>query len=388
MAVRRYDAGSLKRPERLPNGYVRADGYLTRAGVFVYRNADGTERRELRLPEEVFRGDSLASFGLMPITDDHPPELLTAENTKRYQVGTIADPRRDGDHVRAGLLFTDAATIAKLDGGKVELSCGYTCDLELTPGTWNGERYDAIQRSIRGNHVALVEVGRAGPTARVRMDTGDAAMVASPSQGDHRSPDREKPNMRKIKIDGIEVEVSETAAALFEKFERDMRTKLDSATSEATTAKAALDKVTARADQLDADLKAERTARADADKPEALNKRIAERVALVTEASKHLDKGTKLDTLDDAAIRKLVAEKITGTKLDGKSADYIAARYDAAIESKAKAAVAGARAAANGGEGERTDAGAETDPEKAARERMIERNRGAWRGDKADGAKA
>ena len=111
MSVLRYDQASpLSKPVRLPNGFVRAEGYLTRSGIFVYRDAQGKAIRELRPPEEVMHPDSLASFGLMPVTNDHPSELLTAENAKEYQVGTVSESVvAEGDKVRAALMITDAS---------------------------------------------------------------------------------------------------------------------------------------------------------------------------------------------------------------------------------------------------------------------------------------
>jgi hypothetical protein len=54
-----------------------------------------------------------------------------------------------------------------IDSGKKELSIGYRCLYDLTPGVYNGQQYDAVQREIRGNHLALVEEGRAGPEVAV-----------------------------------------------------------------------------------------------------------------------------------------------------------------------------------------------------------------------------
>lgn len=39
-----------------------------------------------------------------------------------------------------------------------------------TPGVWNGQPYDAIQRNIQINHLALVEKARAGEQARLNID--------------------------------------------------------------------------------------------------------------------------------------------------------------------------------------------------------------------------
>lgn len=183
--VRRYDAGEFSTSvERLDNGYLRADAHITRTGVFAYRLPDGTMRRELRLPSEVFRQDALGSFELAPLTNDHPKGLLDAKNTAKHQVGTVSNVRQDGDHVAARVQITDAKAIEAAESGKRELSCGYDCRLDMTPGVTldveglpNGLRYDAIQRDIRGNHVALVAVGRAGDSASIHLDSADAIRV-------------------------------------------------------------------------------------------------------------------------------------------------------------------------------------------------------------------
>lgn len=168
----RADLGELRPVERLPDGRVRVDAILTRCGIFEYRNPDGSTRRELRLPEEVFKPESLNSFAIVPVTDDHPPDMLTAETALRFARGSTGDTvRRDGDNVRASIGVFDANLIAKMESGKVQLSCGYTCDLIEKPGVHPVYgQYDAIQTNILGNHVAVVDTGRAG-TARVRMDS-------------------------------------------------------------------------------------------------------------------------------------------------------------------------------------------------------------------------
>lgn len=179
--LERLDRSELRRPERHPSAYLRVDAHISRAGVFVYRNPDGTERREYRPPEEVFKADSLRSFELLPLTNEHPAiGLLSPANARDYQVGTVGqDVRKDGEFIRASLVVTDGDTIADLESGKVELSCGYVCDLEESSGvTPEGERFDCIQRDVRGNHVALVSTGRAGRDVRVRMD--DPKRTAQP----------------------------------------------------------------------------------------------------------------------------------------------------------------------------------------------------------------
>jgi hypothetical protein len=185
MSVYRYDAGELGKPERLDNGFVRCDGRITRVGVFPYLNRDGSIRRELRLPAEVFKADSLASFEDATLTNDHPPQgqKITSRNTARYQVGHVRDIRRDGEYVAARVLITDGDAIAVAEKGKRQLSCGYRCDLEEKPGITSGIdgvpdglKYDCVQRNIRGNHIAIVARGRAGADAALRLDADTAVM--------------------------------------------------------------------------------------------------------------------------------------------------------------------------------------------------------------------
>ncbi len=142
-------------------------------------NADGSLRRELRDPSEVFNADSLRSFEQLPVTNTHPYEQVTASNAKGLMVGANdSNVTRDDDHVRTMLMVADAPTIAEMDAKKkVQVSCGYTCDYDPTPGKHPvyGD-YDGRQMNIRGNHIALVPHARAGETARVRMDAA-ARMV-------------------------------------------------------------------------------------------------------------------------------------------------------------------------------------------------------------------
>lgn len=186
MRVHRIDLAALKPPTRRADGTLVADALLTRTGVFTYRNPDGSERKEYRPPREVFDQKSLDSFKLVPITDDHPPTMLTANNARQYAVGAVGENvRRAGSHVAATIAVHDAGTIAKMDAGKSQVSCGYDCELDETPGVSpEGERYDAVQTAIVGNHLAIVHNARAGSTAAVRMDAAvmvaDAVMSADP----------------------------------------------------------------------------------------------------------------------------------------------------------------------------------------------------------------
>ncbi len=121
-----------------------------------------------RPEEEVFSPATLASFEGMPVTDGHPPdpEGVTAENAARLGKGHAHNIRRgagaESDLLLADLMITDPVLIGRiLHGGKREISCGYNYTLSEENG-----RY--VQRQIRGNHVAVVEAGRAGARVSIK----------------------------------------------------------------------------------------------------------------------------------------------------------------------------------------------------------------------------
>lgn len=170
----------------MPQGFLRVPAYLTRAGVLLYANADGTPRREWRPLAEVMRGDSLATLISAPVTQLHPPEMITADNREKYDRGNVGDHIvRDGGKVSATLYIKDGRLIAAVERGDLrEVSAGYVCKLDATSGVVPdgepdaGQHYDAIQRNIVYNHVAAVPMGRAGDEIRMRLDVGGDAILA------------------------------------------------------------------------------------------------------------------------------------------------------------------------------------------------------------------
>ena len=164
----RFDSIPLSDTYFTPEGYLIDNPILTRVGIFEYHNADGSVRRELRLPEEVFAAESLASYKGKPVILTHEAGLVDVDNVQQEHIGTIlSEGIQDGDNVRAQIVIHDAES---LDYGLRELSLGYTQTPDETPGVWNGQPYDAIQRNIQINHLALVEKARAGEQARLNID--------------------------------------------------------------------------------------------------------------------------------------------------------------------------------------------------------------------------
>jgi hypothetical protein len=189
MTVRRYDRGplnsvqTLDSPSQTNAGGVRLQGYAARVGVQKYDLKDGSVRYELRLPEEVFSPESLKSYDGAWMTDNHPRDFVTTSTARAYSRGLVtAAGRQDGEMVAIDSVVDDQRLLDRLEAMKMqgkgaELSVGYDADLEMKAGVHpKFGRYDAIQRNIRVNHVAVVDSARAGRDARLRLDDSEEVL--------------------------------------------------------------------------------------------------------------------------------------------------------------------------------------------------------------------
>lgn len=182
-----FDAAPISTRRKTGDGYLVANAKAARVGVQTYagfevQRPDLSVVRVMRPESEVFDRASISTYGSKPITMGHPPEGVTAETWRKFAVGHVGEGVvRDGEFVAIPLMLSDAAAIRELEAGTKELSVGYTCDLAWAAGNANGQTWDAVQRAIRVNHVALVPKGRAGPECRI----ADAAGSASTAFLDH-----------------------------------------------------------------------------------------------------------------------------------------------------------------------------------------------------------
>lgn len=166
MSARTYDLNGWFEVDRNP---------ISRVGVFPYSGAQigapDPDRiyRVYRPAEELSDPEAMASFRLCPIVDDHTMlgEGATPAETKGV-AGVIGEGLTfEGDVLYSNLKVFSDTLAQKIKNGKTELSCGYRCVYDFTPGVWNGQEYDVVQRRIRGNHLALVDEGRMGPGVAV-----------------------------------------------------------------------------------------------------------------------------------------------------------------------------------------------------------------------------
>lgn len=328
-----FDKVSAGNVRRTADGYLVADAKAARTGIQTYLGAeigrpDLPKVRVYRPESEVFSRDSLASYAHKPATNDHPAELVTSDTWKAESIGQIGDDIvRDGDHVRVPLILMDAKAIKDYEGGKRELSMGYTAEIVFDAGiTSDGEGYDAIQKDIRINHIALVNRGRAG-SARI---------------GDRRAPDEKdragKPSQleffnmttKTILVDGLSVETTEAGAQAINKLQGQIK--------DADTARLALigdhEKAIAAKDaemaKRDAEIeKLKKQVLSDAE----IDNRVKARAELLAAAKRIHD--ADYSGKSDADIRKaVVAAKFGDDAIKDKTQAYIDARFDILNEEK------------------------------------------------------
>jgi hypothetical protein len=218
------DKFSLSNVTVTDEGYVIArNSNIARTGVQSYyayelgldKDSGIDPMKVIRLnrsPEEVFAPDSLKTLDRTPLTVDHPPKGVAADTWSKLVKGDVHGPRENGEFVTAAEIYIRSKdAVEAYRSGKKELSIGYAFQLDMTPGTnHKGEAFDGSMKNIRGNHVAMVDSARCGSACRIAdsnsTPTGDSIMT-----------------MQKVTVDGIPLEVSDTAAAAINKLviERD-----------------------------------------------------------------------------------------------------------------------------------------------------------------------
>lgn len=144
------------------------DAILARTGEYDYLESDilpnGDKTKIVKVyrsPEDVFEPASMASFENKPLCDNHPDDDVCGDNYSSLQHGYMRDIHRgEGDLsncLMGTIVVTDPYVIKMIQNkDKRDLSLGYDAQIVL------GDDGKYYMKKIRGNHVALVEDGRAG----------------------------------------------------------------------------------------------------------------------------------------------------------------------------------------------------------------------------------
>jgi len=124
----------------------------------------------LRDPDELRK--SVPTWNGIQLLHIHRPVDAKDPGKKELVGCTATETEFDGTYLDNGLIFWTQEGIELVESEEQrEISCGYHYVPDMTPGVFNGEKYDGVMREIRGNHVAIVDEGRAGPDVLV-ADSG------------------------------------------------------------------------------------------------------------------------------------------------------------------------------------------------------------------------
>ncbi len=317
-----YDKAPMGKVSLTPEGYMQTSAKVARTGIQVYdRKELGLEGpgevRLYRPEEEVFNADSMASYAHRPVTVGHPSVLVTADNWKEHASGYTGDQVvRDKEFVKVPFIITDGALKSMvMDQGVRELSMGYTSLVDFVDGvTPEGEPYDAIQRDLRMNHLAIVPRARGGSELRIGDNKRKDTTMVDPTK------------TRTVVVDGLPIEVTDAAVAAIEK----KQGEIQALTVKLADAGKAHDTAMAVKDAQIADLQTKVLSDA------ALDARVEARVKLLTDAKVLVPTLVVAGKSDADVKRMVVASKFGDAAVTGKSDDYVSARFDILIEDAAK----------------------------------------------------
>lgn len=167
-SVRTFDDNGRLRVERTP---------ISKANICIYQGREIPDHirlglkpdqpyRLLRDPEELEKAAD--TFNSLPVLENHVPTSANAHPRELTVGATMDNARFEAPYLTVGMVIFDGPAIQRIQSGtQRELSCGYAYDADMTPGTYEGQPYDGRMVNIRGNHVALVVKGRAGPDVLV-----------------------------------------------------------------------------------------------------------------------------------------------------------------------------------------------------------------------------
>ena len=337
--VQRFDIARVK-ARFDENGFLVDTPIVARIGAQTYQTPKGP-RVEFRPASEVFDAESLESFRGKPITLGHT--MVNAKNAKDLVVGSCAGAGKrdhDGVGVLAPVTVYDEYSIGQAKKKiAAELSVGYS-SVDIDRKGWGnnvtGEyyfdedlpedfdalkqdsaedwvRFDAVQTCIRVNHIALVFRGRAG-IAKLNLDSEQEFPYSN-----HVNNKEEKTMI--IKLDGVEVEVSDTVGAHIAKLDTQIATEKTAHATEIATLTAERDQLQVKVDGIPAQITAAvESAKAD-------EKALAALVAIVGGA------GIKTDGLDAKAMKIAYVKEVAKLDVSDKSDVYIDASFDVAVKS-------------------------------------------------------
>ncbi|WP_054904546.1 DUF2213 domain-containing protein [Pseudomonas sp. NBRC 111144] len=302
---------------RTPEGYLCVKGIAARTGVYQYVST------ELDLPgparivnvykpaEELFDPESMATYVDKDVTNDHPDDLVDSTTFKDVSVGHVRGVEREGDHLIVDMIIKDQSAIDDIESGKAELSPGYTAEYVEEAGTApDGKAYEYTQRTIKNNHMAVVDAARAGKVARIF---------------DHKPKGIPPMATRKVFLDSKKsrsVILDEETATVVEDAVSSLMKTLDEANERADKAEAAKDEAEEKADEA-------KKSTSDA----AIGERVKLTLDTIASAAKIVKNFDSKGLVSPLEIKRAALAQLKPTRdWAGKSEAYISAAFDSAEE--------------------------------------------------------
>jgi Uncharacterized protein conserved in bacteria len=167
-----FDRGSVRQYDKVGRLQVERS-HISKANVCPYYGREIPDYEKLGLdPDKIYQlyrdpeelRKAAATFNNIPVLCLHTPDF-PGDPPREYRVGvTHSGATFESPYLDNGLSIWDNSAIAGIETEEQkELSSSYQYVADMTPGeTPDGVKYDGVMRDIVGNHVALVETGRAG----------------------------------------------------------------------------------------------------------------------------------------------------------------------------------------------------------------------------------
>lgn len=341
--VRRVDqSDGLRNIRKLPTtdawGFLHVDAVVCSPGVYPYLQRDGSTRRELKLPEEIFSERHMQSVRDAVVTDEHLPgkAAVTPHNAREFGRGHSMGAEKADGNLIAPLKITDAELIQSIERReKRGVSLGLDCWFDAKPGIWKGEDgngpeqpYHGIQRGMVTNQISITRNARI-EAAELCLDSDDAVMVVDPP-----APKKRENTMStmRIKVGDSDFEVDSGAGSVIQARLTVLDSLLTESKAEIAAQQANLDTLQA---QLDTALEAAKEQKSLTVDSATIPVLFKARRTLLEGAAVLLDPKqlAAVDEASDLDVKRAACEahKID---LDGKSDDYITARFEALVETK------------------------------------------------------
>lgn len=235
------------------NKFAYFEAQAGRCGILKYRE-NGKIVKELLHPDDVFDPESMASLAMKPFTLQHEGGMVKPETaTGRIRGTTGENITRDGDYLICKVGVFDETALKDIEEGiAVELSAGYSCDVDPTSGIWRGEHYDRRQTNIRYNHLTGATCARASGS-KLRLNCEDPDALISLDEEDTMSKFLiPKVKVGELRLNSIEIEDTSENKILAEQREEAVG-MYEAAMKSVSEGQAKFDRLNADFDQLKQD---------------------------------------------------------------------------------------------------------------------------------------